>query len=46
MGSPGQTAGDVLDSFIASLGMPRSLTAAKIGPESFDRIAAQAMKTP
>ena len=46
MGSPGQAAGDVLDGFIASLGMPRSLTAAKIGPESFDRIAVQAMATP
>ena len=46
MGSPGQAAGDVLDGFIASLGMPRSLGSAKIGPESFDRIAAQAMGTP
>ena len=46
MGHPGQAAGDVLDIFIASLDMPRSLTAAKIGPESFDRIAEQAMGTP
>lgn len=46
MGHPGQAAGDVLDSFIASLGMPRRLSAAKIGPDAFDRIAAQAMATP
>ena len=32
--------------FIAGLGMPRSLGAVKIGPESFDRIAEQAMGTP
>ncbi len=46
MGSPGQAAGDVLDSFIAGLGMPRSLTEAMIGPESFDRVATEAMGTP
>ena len=46
MGHPGQAAGDVLDGFIASLDMPRSLGAAKIGPDAFDRIAAQAMATP
>jgi len=45
MGHAGEDAGDVLDQFIASLGMPRSLSAVKIGPESFDRIAGQAMTT-
>jgi len=33
MGHPGDDAGDVLDAFIAGLGMPRSLAAVKIGPE-------------
>jgi maleylacetate reductase len=46
MGHPGEDAGDVLDAFIAWLGMPRSLAAVKIGPESFDRMAEQAMGTP
>jgi maleylacetate reductase len=46
MGHPGEDAGDVLDTFIAGLGMPRSLGAVKIGPESFARIAEQAMDTP
>jgi maleylacetate reductase len=46
MGHPGEDAGEVLDAFIAGLGMPRSLGAVKIGPDSFDRIAAQAMGTP
>ena len=46
MGQPGQDAGDVLDRFIAGLDMPRSLRSVKIGPESFDRIAEQAMGTP
>jgi maleylacetate reductase len=46
MGHPGEDAGDVLDAFIASLGMPRSLSAVKVGPESFDRVAEQAMGTP
>ncbi len=46
MGHPGQAAGDALDAFIASLGLPRSLGAAKVGPDSFDRIARQAMGTP
>src|SRR5262249_5225016 len=45
MGRPGEEAGDVLAEFIASLGMPRSLSAVKIGGESFDRIAEQAMTT-
>ena len=46
MGHPGEDAGDVLDAFIAGLGMPRSLGAVKIGPENFDRMAEQAMGTP
>lgn len=46
MDRPGEDAGDALDAFIAALGMPRSLGAVGIGPESFDVIAAQAMNTP
>jgi maleylacetate reductase len=46
MGHPGQDAGDVLDAFIRNLGLPRSLQDVRIGPEHFDRIAEQAMKTP
>jgi maleylacetate reductase len=46
MGHPGEDAGDVLDNFIRGLGMPRSLREVKVGPESFDRIAQQAMATP
>jgi len=46
MGHAGEDAGDVLDRFIASLGMPRSLGAVKIGASEFDRIAKQAMGTP
>jgi maleylacetate reductase len=46
MGHPGEDAGDLLDVFIGGLGMPRSLSAVNIGPESFDRIALQAMETP
>ncbi|WP_178130329.1 iron-containing alcohol dehydrogenase [Reyranella sp. CPCC 100927] len=46
MGHPGQDAGDVLDAFIAGLGMPRSLKAVNVGPDSFERIATQAMGTP
>jgi maleylacetate reductase len=46
MGHPGEDAGDVLDAFIAGLGMPRSLGTVKIGPDSFARIAEQAMDTP
>jgi maleylacetate reductase len=46
MGHPGEDAGDVLDSFIRGLGMPRSLREVKVGPEHFDRIAQQAMHTP
>jgi len=46
MGKPGQDAGDVLDSFIRDLGLPRSLQDVRIGPEHFERIAQQAMGTP
>jgi maleylacetate reductase len=46
MGHPGEDAGDVLDVFIRGLGMPRSLQDVRVGPEHFDRIAQQAMKTP
>ena len=46
MGHPGEDAGDVLDRFIAALGMPRSLAAANVGPEHFERIARGSMKTP
>jgi maleylacetate reductase len=46
MGHPGEDAADVLAAFIAGLGMPRSLGAVKIGPESFDKMAEQAMGTP
>ena len=46
MGHPGKDAADVLDDFIRSLGMPRSLQDVRVGPEHFDRIAEQAMGTP
>ena len=46
MDHPGEDAGDVLDAFIAGLGMPRSLGAANVGAAEFDMIAAQAMGTP
>jgi maleylacetate reductase len=46
MGHAGEDAGDVLDAFIRGLGMPRSLQDVRVGPEHFDRIAQQAMKTP
>jgi maleylacetate reductase len=46
MGRPTEDAGDLLDAFIGGLGMPRSLSAVSIGPESFDLIAEQAMATP
>jgi maleylacetate reductase len=46
MGHPREDAGDVLDAFIAGLGMPRSLGAVSIGAENFDRVAEQAMGTP
>ncbi|QOZ14190.1 maleylacetate reductase [Bradyrhizobium sp. CCBAU 21365] len=46
MGHAGADAGDVLDRFIRDLGMPRSLQEVRVGPEHFDRIATQAMRTP
>jgi maleylacetate reductase len=46
MGHPGEYAADVLDAFIAGLGMPRSLSAVNVGMAEFDRIAEQAMGTP
>jgi maleylacetate reductase len=46
MGHPGDDAADVLDEFIAGLGMPRSLGAVNVGVAEFDRIAEQAMGTP
>ncbi|WP_422002186.1 iron-containing alcohol dehydrogenase [Reyranella sp.] len=46
MGHPGKDAGDVLDTFIRGLDMPRSLAEVKIGRDQFDRIATQAMDTP
>jgi maleylacetate reductase len=46
MGKPGKDAADVLDDFIRSLGMPRSLQDVRIEPSHFDRIAELAMATP
>jgi maleylacetate reductase len=46
MNHAGEDAGDVLDRFIGGLGMPRSLGAVGIGPDSFGVIAAGAMHTP
>jgi maleylacetate reductase len=46
MGQPGRDAADVLDGFIRSLGMPRSLQDVRIDPAHFDRIAELAMATP
>lgn len=46
MGRPGVDAGEALHDLIEGLGMPRSLSAVKIGPENFARIAEQAMGTP
>jgi maleylacetate reductase len=45
MGHPGEDAADTLAALIASLDMPRSLSAVKVAPENFDRIAEQAMET-
>ena len=46
MGQPGNDAADVLDRFIGGLGLPRSLQDVRVGPEHFEAIAEQAMKTP
>lgn len=42
----GGEAHELLHALIAGLGMPRSLSAVKIGPEHFDEIARRAMHTP
>ena len=46
MGHAGEDAGVLLDTFIAGLGMPRSLGEVKVEPENFERIAEGAMDTP
>jgi maleylacetate reductase len=46
MGHRGEDAAEVLDRFIAALGMPRSLAAVNISADSFDKMAEQAMSTP
>jgi maleylacetate reductase len=46
MGQPGKDAADVLDGFIRGLGLPRSLQDVRVGPEHFEVIAEQAMRTP
>jgi maleylacetate reductase len=46
MGQPGRDAADVLDGFIRGLGLPRSLQDVRVGPEHFETIAEQAMRTP
>ncbi len=46
MGQPGKDAADVLDGFIRGLGLPRGLQDVRVGPEHFDVIAEQAMRTP
>jgi maleylacetate reductase len=46
MDHPGEDAADVLDAFIAGLGMPRSLSAVNVGADAFERMAEQAMGTP
>jgi maleylacetate reductase len=46
MGQPGKDAADVLDGFIRSLGLPRSLRDVRVSPEHFEAIAEQAMRTP
>jgi maleylacetate reductase len=43
LGHPGEEAADVLDSFIAELGLPRRLSEVGIGPEHFPTIATNAM---
>jgi maleylacetate reductase len=45
MGQPDGDAGDLLDGFIAGLGMPRRLSAVGIREDAFDRIARDAMGT-
>ncbi|MGZ5151329.1 MAG: iron-containing alcohol dehydrogenase [Burkholderiales bacterium] len=43
LGHPGEDAADVLDNFIAELGLPRRLSDVGIGPEQFASIATTAM---
>jgi len=43
MGKPGVEAGDLLDEFITSLGMPRTLREAEVGADQFETIAQNAM---
>jgi maleylacetate reductase len=45
LGQPGEDAGDVLDEFIAGLGLPRSLGAVGVDSDDLDHIAHRAMKT-
>src|SRR5258705_1501229 len=46
VGQPGKDAADVLDGFIRGLGLPRSLRDGRVGPQHFEAIAEQAMRTP
>ena len=46
MDHAGEDAGDVLDAFVAGLGMPRSLHAVNVRADAFERMAEQAMGTP
>jgi maleylacetate reductase len=46
MSLPNSDAGDMLDSLIRGLGLPRSLAAVNIGRDNFQRIAIKAMATP
>jgi maleylacetate reductase len=46
IGQSGKDAADVLDGFIRGLGLPRSLQDVRVGPEHFEAIAEQAMRTP
>src|SRR5689334_25370322 len=45
MGHPVEDAGDVLDAFIAGLGMPRSLGTVRIGPHRLARLHEAQMAT-
>ena len=43
MGKPGQDAGDVIAAFVASLGLPGTLSAVGVKPEQFAVVAANSM---
>jgi len=43
LGHPGEDAADVMDNFVAELGLPRRLSEVGIGPEHFATIATNAM---